>query len=128
MQPHDGARKNMTQMFVHVFKNDGITGLYRGVCRQVMSEKKTDHIQLSASLLRQITYSTTRFAVYEELKETATKDDAQPSFGALVGMASVSGFLGGIAWAMLVARTCQLYPNASAGAIVSRFFIIMYKW
>ncbi|CAK5263139.1 unnamed protein product [Mycena citricolor] len=41
---------------------------------------------------------------------------------------NVNGFLGGVAWAMLVARICQLYPNAVAGAIVSRFFIIMYRW
>jgi poly(A) polymerase len=39
-----------------------------------------------------------------------------------------NGFLGGVAWAMLVARICQLYPNAVAGAIVSRFFITMYQW
>jgi poly(A) polymerase len=41
---------------------------------------------------------------------------------------NVNGFLGGVAWAMLVARICQLYPNAIAGAIVSRFFIILYQW
>ena len=41
---------------------------------------------------------------------------------------NVNGFLGGVAWAMLVARICQLYPNAIAGAIVGRFFIIMYQW
>jgi poly(A) polymerase len=41
---------------------------------------------------------------------------------------NVNGFLGGVAWAMLVARICQLYPNAVAGAIVSRFFIIMHQW
>ncbi|KDR84115.1 hypothetical protein GALMADRAFT_236784 [Galerina marginata CBS 339.88] len=41
---------------------------------------------------------------------------------------NVNGFLGGVAWALLVARICQLYPNATAGAIVSRFFIIMYQW
>ncbi|KAJ7865667.1 Poly(A) polymerase, partial [Mycena leptocephala] len=41
---------------------------------------------------------------------------------------NVNGFLGGVAWAILVARICQLYPNAIAGAIVSRFFIIMYRW
>ncbi|RHZ75400.1 hypothetical protein Glove_214g12 [Diversispora epigaea] len=41
---------------------------------------------------------------------------------------NVMGFLGGVAWAMLVARICQLYPNAIAGAIVSRFFRIMYQW
>ncbi|KAI9063335.1 polymerase [Trametes sanguinea] len=41
---------------------------------------------------------------------------------------NVNGFLGGVAWAMLVARVCQLYPNAVAGAIVSRFFVIMHQW
>ena len=40
----------------------------------------------------------------------------------------VTGFLNGVAWAILVARICQLYPNAVASAIVSRFFIIMYQW
>ncbi|KAJ1959606.1 polynucleotide adenylyltransferase [Dipsacomyces acuminosporus] len=38
------------------------------------------------------------------------------------------GFLGGVAWAMLVARVCQLYPNACAGAIIARFFRIMFNW
>lgn len=42
--------------------------------------------------------------------------------------ANIMGFLGGVAWAMLVARICQLYPNEVAGAIVSRFFLIMYQW
>lgn len=41
---------------------------------------------------------------------------------------NVVGFLGGVAWAMLVARICQLYPNEIAGGIVSRFFLIMLKW
>lgn len=41
---------------------------------------------------------------------------------------NVNGFFGGVAWAILVARICQLYPNAVAGAIVSRFFIIMFQW
>ncbi|KAG8913616.1 polynucleotide adenylyltransferase [Tulasnella sp. 417] len=40
----------------------------------------------------------------------------------------VMGFLGGVAWATLVARICQLYPNQAAGAIVSRFFTIMHQW
>ncbi|KAJ2816054.1 polynucleotide adenylyltransferase, partial [Coemansia furcata] len=38
------------------------------------------------------------------------------------------GFLGGVAWAMLVARVCQLYPNACAGSIVAGFFRIFLKW
>ncbi|KAJ6600276.1 Poly(A) polymerase central domain-containing protein [Mycena vulgaris] len=41
---------------------------------------------------------------------------------------NVHGFLGDLAFAILVARICQLYPNAVAAAIVSRFFILMYRW
>lgn len=41
---------------------------------------------------------------------------------------NIMGFLGGVAWAMLVARVCQMYPNACAASIVSRFFRIMYSW
>ncbi|KAK4057582.1 polynucleotide adenylyltransferase [Microbotryomycetes sp. JL221] len=41
---------------------------------------------------------------------------------------NVMGFLGGVAWAMLVARICQLYPKGCAGSIISRFFIIMGQW
>ncbi|XP_062979865.1 poly(A) polymerase gamma [Elgaria multicarinata webbii] len=38
------------------------------------------------------------------------------------------GFLGGVSWAMLVARTCQLYPNALASTLVHKFFLIFSKW
>ncbi|GAB7362567.1 hypothetical protein MBLNU230_g2883t2 [Neophaeotheca triangularis] len=72
----------MTQMFGHIIKSEGIKGVYRG---------------LSASLLRQSTYSMTRFGVYEELKEVVTDETHHPSFLTLVAMASTSGFLGGIA-------------------------------
>ncbi|KAF4548625.1 Poly(A) polymerase pla1-like protein [Elsinoe fawcettii] len=42
--------------------------------------------------------------------------------------ANVYGFLGGVAWAMMVARVCQLYPNASGSLIVARFFHLMKGW
>ncbi|KAJ3215449.1 polynucleotide adenylyltransferase [Dinochytrium kinnereticum] len=42
--------------------------------------------------------------------------------------ANVTGFFGGVAWAIVVARVCQLYPNASPGVIVNKFFHIMLKW
>ena len=42
--------------------------------------------------------------------------------------ANVFGFFGGVAWAIAVARVCQLYPNASAAVIVSKFFRIMQQW
>ncbi|ODV65276.1 Poly(A) polymerase PAPalpha [Hyphopichia burtonii NRRL Y-1933] len=42
--------------------------------------------------------------------------------------ANVFGFPGGVAWAMLVARICQLYPNAVSAVIVEKFFHIYTKW
>ena len=52
--------------------------------------------QLSAAQLRQLTYSMTRFGVYEALKDRFTTAETKPSFLTLVAMSSVSGFLGGI--------------------------------
>uniref|UniRef100_A0A8C3PS42 polynucleotide adenylyltransferase n=1 Tax=Calidris pygmaea TaxID=425635 RepID=A0A8C3PS42_9CHAR len=41
---------------------------------------------------------------------------------------NILGFLGGVSWAMLVARTCQLYPNALASTLVNKFFLVFSKW
>merc|ERR1719494_1626938 len=41
---------------------------------------------------------------------------------------NVLGFLGGVSWAMLVARTCQLYPNAAASTLLQKFFLVFLKW
>ncbi|GAA5832256.1 hypothetical protein JCM11251_004297 [Rhodosporidiobolus azoricus] len=41
---------------------------------------------------------------------------------------NVMGFCGGVAWAMLVARICQLYPKGCVATIISRFFVIMHQW
>lgn len=71
----------MVATFIHVVKNNGLLGLYSG---------------LSASLLRQITYSTTRFGVYEELKQRLTTPSSTPSMPVLVAIASTSGFIGGV--------------------------------
>ncbi|XP_050444385.1 poly(A) polymerase type 3-like [Adelges cooleyi] len=38
------------------------------------------------------------------------------------------GYLGGVSWAMLVARICQLYPNAVAATLVHKFFLIFSRW
>ncbi|KAI9823842.1 MAG: hypothetical protein M1819_001122 [Sarea resinae] len=81
----DAPSKRMTSMFVHVVKESGLRGLYSG---------------LSASLLRQLTYSTTRFGIYSELKSRITPPDsnaAPPSLPTLVAIASFSGFIGGLA-------------------------------
>ncbi|KAI1344063.1 putative dicarboxylate carrier protein [Xylariaceae sp. FL0016] len=75
------APKNMSGTFMHIVRNNGITGLYNG---------------LTASLLRQMTYSTVRFGVYEDLKRRATPEGTKPSLPLLIGLSSFSGFLGGI--------------------------------
>lgn len=42
--------------------------------------------------------------------------------------ANIMGFPGGVAWAMLVARVCQLYPKAAAAVVVNKFFLVISKW
>ena len=42
--------------------------------------------------------------------------------------ANVYGFPGGVAWAMLVARVCQLYPRATSSVILAKFFKILTTW
>ena len=43
-------------------------------------------------------------------------------------LGQVAGFLGGINLALLVARICQLYPNALPDMLVSRFFRVYTQW
>ncbi|QYS99323.1 Poly(A) polymerase [Trichoderma simmonsii] len=42
--------------------------------------------------------------------------------------ANIMGFPGGVAWAMLVARVCQLYPKAATSVIVNKFFLVISQW
>lgn len=78
----------MLATFVHVFKKQGIFGLYNG---------------LSAALLRQLTYSTVRFGVYEDLKArfhpvpSRSNPKGRTPLSQLLLMSSTAGFLGGIA-------------------------------
>lgn len=82
------APRSMVGTFGHILRNEGPLGLYSG---------------LSASLLRQLTYSTVRFGIYEDLKvrfaPEATPDNpnAKPSTLNLIIQSSVAGFVGGIA-------------------------------
>ncbi|TGZ81363.1 mitochondrial carrier [Ascodesmis nigricans] len=78
-----GARPKMISTFSSILRNEGFLAIYSG---------------LSASLLRQATYSTTRFGAYEEMKSRLkTPSGERPSFGQLVFMACASGWLGGLA-------------------------------
>jgi solute carrier family 25 (mitochondrial dicarboxylate transporter), member 10 len=83
------APKTTASTFTYILKNEGPLGLYAG---------------LSAALLRQLTYSTVRFGVYEDFKvrfapapDPLTGKTPQPSMLNLILMSSASGVLGGIA-------------------------------
>ncbi|KAL4879142.1 putative phenylalanyl-tRNA synthetase alpha subunit [Aspergillus karnatakaensis] len=76
------APSTMVGTFAHILRHNGITGLYNG---------------LSAAILRQLTYSTTRFGIYEEMKSRLSNGSSPPGFLTLLGMACTSGIIGGIA-------------------------------
>ena len=42
--------------------------------------------------------------------------------------ANVVGFFGGITWALLVARVCQMYPKFCAFQLVQKFFLVFARW
>lgn len=69
----------ISNALVGIIKAEGIAGVYSGI---------------SASLLRQLTYSTVRIGIYEELKHRFSPD---ASFLTLCAMAAMSGFAGGVA-------------------------------
>lgn len=41
---------------------------------------------------------------------------------------NISGFPGGVAWAMMTARICQLYPMAAAAVIVGKVLDLIARW
>ncbi|XP_011498241.1 PREDICTED: poly(A) polymerase gamma-like isoform X1 [Ceratosolen solmsi marchali] len=41
---------------------------------------------------------------------------------------NILGYFGGVSWAILLARTCLLYPNADATILIEKFFLIFSLW
>eukprot|EP00095_Tigriopus_kingsejongensis_P001881 maker-scaffold70_size417918-snap-gene-3.15 protein:Tk01881 transcript:maker-scaffold70_size417918-snap-gene-3.15-mRNA-1 annotation:"solute carrier family 25 (mitochondrial carrier dicarboxylate transporter) member isoform cra_a" len=82
MQTGGASEKiGMVSQTVKIIKGEGFLGLYNG---------------LSASLLRQLTYSTTRFAIYEVSKQQVSPNGEHIPFVTRLSMAAVAGFTGGI--------------------------------
>ncbi|XP_069785795.1 mitochondrial dicarboxylate carrier isoform X2 [Narcine bancroftii] len=81
LQTQQEVRMRMTGMALHVIRNDGVLALYNG---------------LSASLCRQLTYSMTRFAIYETVRDALAGGSSSPlPFYQKVLLGAFGGFTGG---------------------------------
>ncbi|XP_075973512.1 dicarboxylate carrier 1 isoform X2 [Anticarsia gemmatalis] len=81
MQTQKGKNISMVTLTGIVLKNQGFGGLYNGI---------------SASLLRQLTYSTARFGIYEMAKQQFAPKDGRPiPFLTSAFLAGLGGFAGG---------------------------------
>ncbi|XP_068632264.1 mitochondrial dicarboxylate carrier [Battus philenor] len=81
MQTQKGKNISLLQLTGIVIKNNGIMGLYNGI---------------SASLLRQLTYSMARFGIYEVAKQQVAPTDGKPiPFLTSAFLAGLGGFAGG---------------------------------
>ena len=78
-QSHGGLLKST----LSIIRNQGVTALYSG---------------LTASLMRQLTYSTTRFAIYEVAKQQLDKESSGQGipFYQKMGCAAIAGAAGGL--------------------------------
>lgn len=82
LQTQQEGRRGFISMGERVLRTQGIRGLYNG---------------LTASLTRQLTYSTTRFGVYEVLKrQLLPADGSSLPFYHKIIMGATGGFFGGI--------------------------------
>uniref|UniRef100_A0A0N5BF93 Mitochondrial dicarboxylate carrier n=1 Tax=Strongyloides papillosus TaxID=174720 RepID=A0A0N5BF93_STREA len=79
LQTQQTGKVTLVQISKKIYSSDGFRGFYNGI---------------SASLLRQLTYSTTRFGIYETIKKTID-DNAPVPFYKKVAMAAGSGAVGG---------------------------------
>ncbi|CAH0563693.1 unnamed protein product [Brassicogethes aeneus] len=77
LQTQQEGKVSIFKLTTNIIKKNGVLALYNGI---------------SASLLRQLTYSTTRFGIYEVCKQNMKSD----SFAAKVGIAAFAGLCGGI--------------------------------
>ncbi|KAE8737471.1 hypothetical protein FOCC_FOCC017070 [Frankliniella occidentalis] len=80
LQTQQGGKTSLLRLTGKIIQEQGFFALYNG---------------LSASLCRQLTYSTARFGIYEVSKQMIAPNGEQISFLGKVGLASVSGAFGG---------------------------------
>uniref|UniRef100_A0AAR2K397 Mitochondrial dicarboxylate carrier n=1 Tax=Pygocentrus nattereri TaxID=42514 RepID=A0AAR2K397_PYGNA len=79
LQTQQEVKMRMVGMAMHVVKNDGVLALYNG---------------LSASLCRQMSYSLTRFAIYETVRDMMGSQGPMPFYQKVL-LGAFGGFTGG---------------------------------
>jgi dicarboxylate transporter 10 len=80
LQTQQDSKMGVLQQTAKIVKGEGVLALYNG---------------LSASLVRQLTYSTTRFAIYEAAKQSVAPNGEKIPFLQSLVMAAVAGGFGG---------------------------------
>lgn len=80
LQTQQQGKLTIGQLSLKIYKNDGILAFYNGV---------------SASVLRQLTYSTTRFGIYETVKKQLPQDQPLPFYQKAL-LAGFAGACGGL--------------------------------
>lgn len=75
-------KPTLLKMLLNIVQNEGILGLYSG---------------LSAAILRQCTYTTVRFGIYDVLKEKVIPHNQLNNMAYLLPSSMVSGAIGGLA-------------------------------
>eukprot|EP00092_Neocalanus_flemingeri_P001958 GFUD01002090.1.p1 GENE.GFUD01002090.1~~GFUD01002090.1.p1 ORF type:complete len:290 (-),score=75.23 GFUD01002090.1:183-1052(-) len=80
LQTQQDGKMGVVRQTMVIVRGQGVLALYNG---------------LSASLVRQLTYSTTRFAIYEACKKQVSPNGEAVPFTQRLGMAAVAGACGG---------------------------------
>ncbi len=81
LQTQQKATFGVFGMAGNMVKTSGVLSLYNG---------------LSAAMLRQATYSTVRFGVYDILKKAMSKNGKESAFHEKILLAALAGFAGGV--------------------------------
>uniref|UniRef100_A0A3P9A3S4 Mitochondrial dicarboxylate carrier n=1 Tax=Esox lucius TaxID=8010 RepID=A0A3P9A3S4_ESOLU len=102
LQTQQKGRLGMVGMASHVVRTDGVLALYNG---------------LSASLCRQMSYSLTRFAIYETVRDmlgSSNQGNPMPFYQKVL-LGAFGGFTGGFIGTPLVNPHTSLYRHAVDG-------------
>lgn len=81
LQTQQEGKTSVVKATGHIIKTQGVFALYNG---------------LSASLCRQLSYSTTRFGIYEVAKQSVSPNGEPISFPMKIAMAGAAGAAGGL--------------------------------